>query len=301
MVIDVSHLRIMIALQEKGTLTEAAEALFLSQSALSHQIRHLESKLNIKLWQRCGRRLRLTAAGELLLNTAQQVAPQLQQAEQQLRAMAEGQLGTLRIGVECYPCFEWLNEVVADFLVQQPNIDIDIFRQFQLTGEEALLKHHIELLISPELVKHEALLHQPLFEYEQVLVVSNQHSLSKQACILPAQLQDQLLITFPIEELRLDIFKHFLQPASIQPKRHKRVESLALILQMVKQNRGVAVLPIWLAEKYQQEYQFSCCRLGKQGLFNCLYAVYKKQDESIAYLQEFIGLANTQHNQHLLC
>lgn len=291
MVIDVSHLRIMMALQQKGTLTEAADALFLSQSALSHQIRHLESKLNIKLWQRCGRRLRLTAAGELLLNTAQQVTPQLQQVEQQLRAMAEGQLGTLRIGVECYPCQEWLNAVVAKFLRNQPNVDIDIIRQLPAAGEEVLLKHQIDLLISPEIVEHQRLMHLPLFEYEQVLVVAKSHPLATSKNIQPEQLQDQQLITFPIEQQRLDIFVNFLRPAQVNPNQHKKVESLALILEMVKQQRGVAVLPNWLAESYQDEYHLACCHLGEKGLFNRLYASFKKQDKQLSYLQAFLELA----------
>ncbi|MFT7052694.1 MAG: LysR family transcriptional regulator for metE and metH, partial [Psychromonas sp.] len=132
--IELSHLKIMIALHEKGTLTLAADALCLTQSALSHQIRHLEKKLNVKLWQRCGRRLRLTPAGELLLKVGKQTVPTLAQTEMTLKAMGQGLQGLLRIGVECYPCQEWLTQVVAQFLQTQPNIDIDIIRKFQFSG-----------------------------------------------------------------------------------------------------------------------------------------------------------------------
>ena len=61
--IERAHLRIIRALAENGSLTAAANALFLTQSALSHQIRYLEQKLEISLWQRDGRKLRLTKAG----------------------------------------------------------------------------------------------------------------------------------------------------------------------------------------------------------------------------------------------
>jgi LysR family transcriptional regulator for metE and metH len=124
MMIELSHLKIMIALHEKGTLTQAAEALCLTQSALSHQIRPLEKKLNVKLWQRCGRRLRLTSAGELLLKVGKQTVPTLEQTEMTLKAMGQGLQGLLRIGVECYPCHEWLTQVIAKFLQTSPNIDI---------------------------------------------------------------------------------------------------------------------------------------------------------------------------------
>ncbi|WP_354623284.1 LysR family transcriptional regulator [Psychromonas sp. MME2] len=164
--IEPSHLKIMVALHEKGTLIQAADSLCLTQSALSHQIRYLEKKLNVKLWQRYGRRLRLTPAGELLLKVAQQVMPTLTQTEMTLKAMGEGLQGLLRIGVECYPCHEWLTQVVAQFLQTQANIDIDIIRRFQFSGVNGLLNHQVDLLITPDFIDNKNLHLQRLFDYE---------------------------------------------------------------------------------------------------------------------------------------
>lgn len=289
--IEALHLRIMIALQEKGTLTEAAESLYLSQSALSHQIRHLESKLNVKLWQRYGRRLRLTSAGQLLLNTALQVTPQLKQTESALIAMGAGVQGLLRIGVECFPCQQWLNGVVAKFLNNKPNIDIDIIHQFQFSGLEGLLNHHMDLLITPDLIEHENLFHIPLFNYEQVLVVAKSHSLAACEQVQASQLSEQVLFTFPIEKARLDVFTHFLTPAQVTPKGHKQIESLSVMLQMVEHGRGVAVLPEWLAKSYEKEFAIKICHLGDNGIYKTLYASVKKQDKEVPYLNDFIRLA----------
>lgn len=289
--IEPLHLKIMIALDEKGTLTQAADALFLTQSALSHQIRHLEKKLNVKLWQRCGRRLRLTPAGELLLKTARQIVPTLLQTEQALKALGEGQQGVLRIGVECFPCHEWLTQVVANFLIKQPNIDIDIIRQFQFSGLEGLLHHHVDLLITPDISEHNNLLNVALFDYEQVLLVANDHPLAQYKSVTAQMLQDQVLFTFPIEKQRLDIFKHFLWPANITPKKHKQIESLVIMLQMVAHQRGICVLPEWLADSYSEAYQVSKLRLGEKGLFKTLYATIKNQDKEIAYIENFIRLS----------
>lgn len=79
--IEHSHLIIIHALHTHGTLTEAANTLCLSQSALSHQIGYLERKLGVELWKREGRHLRLTQAGMLLLEVAQQILPVLAQVE----------------------------------------------------------------------------------------------------------------------------------------------------------------------------------------------------------------------------
>ena len=290
MMIEPLHLKIMIALNETGTLTQAADTLCLTQSALSHQIRHLEKKLKVKLWQRCGRRLRLTPAGELLLKTAQQVIPLLLQTEQSLKAQGEGQQGLLRIGVECFPCHEWLIKVVAHFLTDKPNIDVDIIRQFQFSGLEGLLNHHVDLLITPDIIEHKKLLNVALFNYEQVLLVANEHPLAKQEKVSPKQLSDQVLFTFPVENNRLDIFKQFLWPANIEPRMHKQIESVAIMLQMVSHQRGVSVLPEWLADSYAEQYKMTKLRLGETGVFQTLYVTVKKQDQSIAYIEHFIAL-----------
>jgi LysR family transcriptional regulator for metE and metH len=289
-VIEPTHLKIMIALQEKGTLTQAADALCLTQSALSHQIRYLEKKLNVKLWQRCGRRLRLTAAGELLLQTAKQVMPLLTQTEQSLKAMGEGLQGVLRIGVECYPCHEWLTQVVADFLQSSPNIDIDIIRQFQFSGQEGLLNHHVDLLITPDVSEHEILQNIALFDYQQVLVVAKQHALAGLTQISAEQLSSEVLFTFPVEKQRLDIFRNFLWPKKVEPKAHKCIESLAIMLQMVEHQRGVCVLPEWLADSYSQQYSISKLRLGESGIYSSLYASIKTEDQHVPYIKEFIRL-----------
>ncbi|MFT6985137.1 MAG: LysR family transcriptional regulator for metE and metH [Psychromonas sp.] len=286
--IEPSHLKIMLALHEKGTLTQAADALCLTQSALSHQIRYLEKKLNVKLWQRYGRRLRLTAAGELLLQTAKKVLPTLLQTEQALKAMGDGVEGLLRIGVECFPCNEWLTQVVAHSLQRQPNVDIDIIRQFHFSGIEGLLNHHVDLLITPDKIDHKLLQHYPLFDYEQVLLVSDKHPLAKQRDVSAEQLQSEVLFTFPIEKQRLDIYQQFLWPAKVQPKGHKQIESLAIMLQMVEYQRGVCVLPEWLADSSSEQYGVKKLRLGNKGIHKTLYAMIKKQDQSITYINNFI-------------
>lgn len=288
--IELSHLKIMIALHEKGTLTLAADALCLTQSALSHQIRHLEKKLNVKLWQRCGRRLRLTPAGELLLKVARQTVPTLVQTEMTLKAMGQGLQGLLRIGVECYPCQEWLTQVVAQFLQTQPNIDIDIIRKFQFSGINGLINQQVDLLITPDLYEHKELQFHPLFEYEQVLLVPAKHPLAKKSHIVAADLRDQMLFTFPIEKQRLDIFQLFLWPEKVEPKAHKQIESLAIMLQMVEHQRGVCVLPEWLADSYSLQYHVKKIRLGKKGIYKTLYAAIKKEDQEVSYINAFIKL-----------
>lgn len=287
--IERAHLRIIQALAENGSLTAAANALFVTQSALSHQIRYLEQKMEVNLWQRDGRKLRLTQAGELMLQVAQQVLPVLEQTEQTLQAYAEGRAGILRIGVECHPCYEWLKKILADYLREMPQMDVDIVHQFQFSGMEGLLNHHIDLLVTPDAVNQVGVLYQPMFDYELVLLVEESHSLAQHKYIEASALQNELLLTFPVAHERLDVFTQFLMPAGIYP-RTKAMQSMDIMLQMVALQRGVTVLPNWLAMEFCQTLPVKAVRLGKKGLAKKLFATIRESDAEVGYLQRFITL-----------
>ncbi|MDR4517566.1 MAG: LysR family transcriptional regulator [Nitrosomonas sp.] len=288
--IEHSHLKIIQALHANVTLTQAANALCLSQPALSHQISYLEKKLGLALWQKEGRNLRLTQAGTLLLNVANQVLPVLTQAEKTLKAYREGRQGILRIGVECYPCFEWLNAVIGQFMQQIPEIDIDIVHKFQFSGLEGLVNHHIDVLITPDLIKKEKIHYELLTEYQLVLMVSSDHPLAKTKHLKPENLYQETLITFPVPLERLDILTHFLAPSHLEPKQLKQIESLEIMLQMTALNRGVCVLPEWLADIKNKNLRLKKIPIGKKGLSQRLYLAMRESDGAISYIQRFISV-----------
>lgn len=288
--IELNHLEIIEALHTHGTLTEAANTLCLSQSALSHQIGYLEKKLGVALWEREGRNLRLTQAGVLLLEVAQQVLPILSQTEKKLIAYREGKLGIMRIGVECYPCFEWLTSVIGSFMRALPNIDVDIIQKFQFSGLEGLLNHHIDILITPDLIKKDKITYETLAEYQLVLVVSSSHPLVETKEITPEQLSNEILLTFPVSPERLDILTHFLTPAHIIPRMLKPIESLEIMLQMTALKRGVCVLPEWLADLKIKSHNLKKIRIGKIGLNQKLYLALRNTDRNIPYIRKFVAV-----------
>ena len=286
--IEHSHLKIIQALHANGTLTGAANALCLSQPALSHQIGYLEKKLGVALWERDGRSLRLTQAGKLLLEAANQVLPVLAQAEQTLQAYGEGRQGVLRIGVECYPCFEWLTGMIGQYMRQMPGIDVDIVQKFQFSGLEGLLNHHIDVLITPDLVRKESIGYEVLAEYQLVLLTAPDHPLADLPQITPELLSKETLLTFPVPLERLDILTHFLTPAHLEPEKMKPIESLEIMLQMTALNRGVCVLPEWLADIKNKDLNLKKIQIGDQGLYQRLYLAMREVDKTIPYIRQFI-------------
>jgi len=287
--IERNHLRIIQALAEHGSLTAAANALFVTQPALSHQIRYLEQKLEVSLWERQGRKLRLTQGGQLLLQVARQLLPVLEQTENTLKAYAEGKQGILRLGVECHPCYEWLKGILAEYLLLMPKMDVDIVHKFQFSGIEGLLNYHIDLLVTPDRINQTGLVYAPLFDYELVLLVDKAHKLAEKRQVEAVDLLGELLLTFPVERERLDVFSQFLMPAGISP-RHKAMESLEIMVQMVALGRGVTVLPDWLAANYAQSLPVTTLRLGKKGISKTLFAAMREGEQETPYMREFIGL-----------
>src|SRR5690606_32234430 len=234
------HLAIIREVERQGSLTAAAGVLCLTQSALSHTMKKLEQSLGTDIWLREGRSLRLTQAGHYLLEVANRLLPQLDLAEARLHQYAQGERGTLRIGMECHPCYQWLLKIVSPYLAAWPDVDVDVKQKFQFGGIGALFGYEIDLLVTPDPLYKPGLHFEPVFDYEQVLVVSRSHALASERYIEPVQLSGEVLITYPVETDRLDIYTQFLQPAGISPKRHKTIETTDIMLQMVASGRGVA-------------------------------------------------------------
>lgn len=289
--IERMHLAIIREVDRQGSLTAAAGVLCLTQSALSHTMKKLEQALGTDIWLREGRSLRLTQAGEYLLGLADRLLPQLDRAEDCLRQYAQGERGTLRIGMECHPCYQWLLKVVSPYLARWPDVDVDVKQKFQFGGIGALFGYDIDLLVTPDPLYKPGLCFEPVFDYEQVLVVSHHHALASAPHVEPEQLGSEVLITYPVETDRLDIYNQFLQPAGISPRRHKVIETTDIMLQMVASGRGVAALPRWLVEEYAARLPVSPVRLGEAGIFKQIWLGIRDADVDIDYVQAFIGLA----------
>ena len=284
------HLAIVQQVQQQGSLTAAADVLHVTQSALSHSMKKLEQQLGTNIWRREGRKLELTQSGQYLLEVANRVLPQLELAEERLQQYALGERGALRIGMECHPCYQWLLKVVSPYLSTWPDVDVDVKQRFQFGGLGALLDYEIDLLVTPDPVYKPGLNFEAVFDYEQVLVVAENHELATSDYIEPHQMTKEVLISYPVDLERLDIYNQFLLPAGVTPKRHKNIETTDIMLQMVASNRGVSALPRWLVEEYAEKLPIVPVKLGPNGIPKQIYLGSRDVD-AVDYLQAFVELA----------
>jgi LysR family transcriptional regulator for metE and metH len=212
-------------------------------------------------------------------------------AEDRLCQFARGERGALRIGMECHPCYQWLLKVVSPYLAAWRDVDVDVKQKFQFGGIGALFGYEIDLLVTPDPLYKPGLIFEPVFDYEQVLVVAAEHKLAKEDYVKPRQLTNEVLVTYPVPIDRLDIYNLFLTPAGVTPKRHKIIETTDIMLQMVASGRGVAALPRWLVLEYASKMDVVPVRLGKGGIAKQIFLGARETDVGIDYLRAFIELA----------
>lgn len=286
------HLNILYEIERQGSLTAAADALHLTQSALSHAIKKLEAQLNTTLWVKKGRKIELTQPGLYLLKESKRLLPQLERLDEMLDNYAKGEQGRLRIGMECHPCYQWLLNVTKAFLVKYPDVDIDVKQRFQFGGMAALFNRDIDLLVTPDPIIRQNLIFTPVFDYEQVLVVGMDHPLGEKKYIQAEDLINQTLYTYPVDIERLDIYRQFLLPANCLPKKRKIIEATEIMLQLVATHRGVCTLPLWLVKQYQQQNPIKAVRLGNTGIQKQIYVGRRDDDESQTLANAFIEMAN---------
>jgi LysR family transcriptional regulator for metE and metH len=105
--LEIRHLKTLVALRDADSMVDAAERLHLTQSALSHQFRELEERLGMQLFVRKTRPVRFSSAGLRLLRLADDVLPLMRAAERDMARLQGGSSGRLHMAIECHSCFQW--------------------------------------------------------------------------------------------------------------------------------------------------------------------------------------------------
>lgn len=289
--LEIRHLETLTAIREAGSLQEAADRLHVTQSALSHQLRDLETRLKTPLLNRRTRPARLTTAGLRVLALADEVLPRLKATERELQRLAAGKTGRLHLAIECHSCFQWLMPALDAFRQEWPDVTLDLSAAFSFAPLPALVRGDLDVVVTSDPQELEAVCYLPLFRYELVLAVASSNPLSQYRYIEPQQLEDQVLITYPVDRQRLDIFTAFLDKAGVEPAALRTAELTPIIAQLVASQRGVAALPNWALSEYLDQGWLRLCHLGEQGVWRTLYAAVRIEDVDTHYLKAFIDKA----------
>ena len=287
-ILELRHLRTLVALSDTGSVSRAAQLLNVTQSALSHQVKTLETYYDAVLFERKSTPLAFTPAGKVLLDLAGQVMPMAERAERELRRLAGSGTGKLRIAVECHTCFDWLMPSMDGLRERWPEVEQDIVSGFHADPIGLLHQGKAELAIVSELDEDETdMVFHPLFEFEMVALLPGGHAYLDKPYLVAQDFATQALITYPVPDDMLDLVRQVLKPAGVEPER-RTTELTVGMLQLVASGRGFAALPLWAVNNYLERKYIARQQIGPQGLIGKLYAVTPNSLGASAYLSDFV-------------
>ena len=289
--VEIRHLKTLTALRDAGSLVEAADRIHLTQSALSHQLKDLEERLNCSLFIRKTKPISFTAAGKRLLTLADELMPMIRNAERDILRLAGGETGRLNICIECHSCFDWLMPTIDHFRQNWPEVEMDLSTGFSFLPIPALIRGDLDLVVTSDPEPRQGITYLPLFSYESVLAMSKQHPLTRHKQIEAEDLADETLITYPIDHGRLDVFTRFLDPAGVEPAHTRTSELTLMILQLVASGRGVSALPNWAIHEHLERDYIAARPLGEKGLWCTLYAAIRTEQAEAEFIVDFLHTA----------
>ncbi len=288
--LEIRHLRTLTAIAEAGTISRAADRIHLTQSALSHQLKALESHYGVAMVTRDGQSVKLTEPAQRLVQLAQTVFGEIQAAERDVARIAAKPIGTLRIALECHTCFEWLMPVMDAFRGSWPQIELDLVSGFHANPLALLTEGKADMVVGTERKSRRNLVYHPLFRFEILAVLPTDHPLRAKPVLGAADFANETLITYPVPEDRIDLIRYVLKPAGVRPER-RTTELTIAILQLVASRRGVAALPSWGISNYLRYGYVIARRIGKKGLWNDLYGVTTRKVARQPFIRDFLDTA----------
>ncbi|AUI66170.1 MULTISPECIES: LysR family transcriptional regulator [Glaesserella] len=284
--LELRHLKTLQALKESGSVSLAAKRVHLTQSALSHQIKLLEDQYELTLFERKTQPIRFTVAGERLVQLSYDILPKIMEAELDIARIKQGEVGELRIAVECHTCFDWLMPAMDAFRKSWPLVELDIVSGFHTDTVGLLLTHRADWAVVSEMEETVGIAYQPLFSYEMVAICSKDHHLAQKEIWEAEDFRDETLIHYPVPDDMLDLLKKVLFPAGINPSRRTSELTIAII-QLVASKRGVAVLPYWAVKPYLERGYVVARKVTQQGLYSNLYSAIRESEINRAYIDDF--------------
>jgi LysR family transcriptional regulator for metE and metH len=292
--LEVRHLSLVSEIAGTGSVTRAAERLHLTQSALSHQLRDIESRLGLQLFLRLGKKMVLTPAGDRVLASSRRVLDELRRAEDDLRVMSQHGKGVLRLCTQCNTGYHWLPPLLQSFHRKYPGVDVQIAVGATKRPVEALLEGEIDLAVVTSSVSDKRLLTTPLFEDELVAVVSPDHPFARRTFVDPADFAEEHLIIYSADRSDSFTFSRILIPAGVEPARVSEVPLTEAILELVKAGLGISVMARWAIEPALKSGAACAVRVTRRGVFRSWTAVTLRDRPEPKWQREFIALLGRQ-------
>lgn len=285
---DLRQLEIIRAIAETGSFTAAGHKLHVSQSAISRQILLLEEELKEPVFLRVGRRIRITAAGESLLQLSHRVFQDLKDTIAGITDSQESLRGLIRLLGGMTVCLYVFPALLTELKRQHPEVDLKLMtgsseqcltRLRAGTGDLAFLTLPVD---QPDLVTV------PVMQEELLLVTAAKHPLSKKRKVLPQDLVRQPFVLFEAGSNTRRAIDEFFMAARIEPQIVMETENVEIIKAMVRNGIGISIIPYQAAARDVASGHLFTARIEGRSLVRETGWVYPKMSRTPRSVQEVI-------------
>ena len=288
--IELRHLELVQAVAEHKTLTNAALQLHLTQSALSHQLRELEGRLGVRLFERRARGMSLTAAGEQLRVAAAAVLSQVRALEQRVLLAGRSEPIRLRLTTECYTCYHWLTDVIRGLRAAFPEIELTVDANATQQPLTALIEQQVDVAIMSSEVSDARFTSLPLFDDDLLVVVDPEHRWARRKNVELEELRSETIFLYgPKEHSR--VLNETLLPAGITTGQVKELQLTEAIIAMVRAGLGIGILARWAIQPQIARGELRGLPVLPHGIQRSWKAVVRKPTSDEAHIVEFVRLA----------
>ncbi|MDC9720265.1 MAG: LysR family transcriptional regulator [Gammaproteobacteria bacterium] len=260
--LSIRQLQMIRALEVSGSVTAAAVALQVSQSALSHRIREAERLLETALYSRQNKKLIATPAGLRVQFAARRVLAELERADQDVAHMSGGVTATVRLGLEAYAPHHWLPELYQKLAQNCPHIGLEIAADVGLNPEAALRQQTIDIALVSGLQPASDFNCIHLGEDPMLALMANTHPLAKYTHLLPemfAQFPYVAYHTNPEQGREYDLV---FRRQHILPTHVISAGVTEAVLTIVGDGQGITILPAWTALSQAPKYGLATRPIG---------------------------------------
>jgi len=291
--LDTRQLQAFAILARTGSFTQTARELFLTQSAVSHSIKALETDIGCRLLDRVGKRVILTQSGEHLLKHTEVILREMQAARKGIEQLGKWGRGRLRIGATSTVCTVLLPPVLREFKESFPQsliqVEPDDSRELVL----GLERQKIDLAVGLQHTPDERFDFLPLFTDELVFLISPLHPWAQTGSVKREEIPKQSLIIYRKGSHTFRIVDDYFRKEDVVLNTVIELGSMEAIKEMVKLGLGVSIVAPWVAQQELQNRSLVALPLGRRKLKRDWGILHWRGRRLTLAEETFVGLIRT--------
>lgn len=264
--LDSRQLLAFSILARTGSFTQAAREIFLTQSAVSHAMKGLENEVGCRLFDRVGKKVTLTQAGEQLLHHAELILNEMIAARAGLDELRKWGHGRLRLVAPTTLCTSLLPRVLSEFKEEFPRSQIRVEPGDSHECAMLLEQNRADLALAMELKSDERFEFLPIFSDELVFVVAPTHPWARAGRAIREDVPAQQLIVYGKTSMTWRLIDSYIRSEGIQLNTVMELRSMEAIRELAKLDLGVAILAPWVVERELAEGSLVALPLGRKRL-----------------------------------